>query len=105
MKIRLVILMCLLTSGVYGQTGEVQEAYTYRYYATQHYHKLLLKNQPELREKWLQRERLINRERDNFQFRPFTIPIVFHVLVGPNSPSIKKADFLEQVQVLNRDFS
>ena len=104
MKIRLVILMCLLTSGVYGQTGEVQEAYTYRYYATQSYQQQLFEDNASTQQGFTNLESLLSDNR-RIKYTPHRLAVVFHILKSRKSPTVSRDDILEQLAILNQDFS
>ncbi len=77
----------------------------YRNYGTQAYQQFLSKEQPSVLERWEDRDRLIDQEKASFSYRPFSIPVVFHVLTGPKSPALSRDVFVQQMAVLNQDFA
>ena len=104
MKCLLLPLFCLLTLGLYGQSGETQEVYSYRHYATQAYQQQLMAEESARKERFAAVEAFLNGDQ-RIQHTPHRIALVFHLLEGPKSPSLSSEQILEQLAILNQDFS
>lgn len=105
MKNTLVPMLCLFLTGLYGQSGETQEQTLYRRYATQAYQQLLYKQDPALRQKHQEQEKQLAAQKERVIARPYSIPIVFHLLTGPDARPIEREAVLQQIAMLNRDFA
>lgn len=77
----------------------------YRWYETQSYQKKLYDDNPELKMQAMQLEEYISLKQNNIQTKKFSIGVVFHILQGPDSPDLSRQDILEQLAILNQDFS
>ncbi len=77
----------------------------YRWYETQSYQKKLYNDNPELKMQAMQLEEYISLKQNNIQTKKFSIGVVFHILQGPESPELSRQDILEQLAILNQDFS
>lgn len=98
-------MLCLFLTGLYGQSGETQEQTVYRRYATQAYQQLLYKQDPALRQKHQEQEKQLAAQKERVIARPYSIPVVFHLLTGPDARPIEREAVLQQIATLNRDFA
>ncbi len=105
MKNTLLPLLCLLTFGLYGQSGESQEQNMYRNYGTQVYQQLLYEEHSDLRQIHQEQEAWLTSPDGEHLSQPHAIPVVFHILNGPETKAIGEEVILNQIAVINRDFA
>ena len=105
MKCLLLPLFCLLTLGLYGQSGETQEAYSYRHYATQAYQQQLKAQFPQLKNQYARVDLRARSRAGKITPTEFTIPIVVHIIHGPQRQPPTRKQVARQLAVLNQDFA
>jgi hypothetical protein len=105
MKCLLVPLLCLLTFGLYGQSGESQEAYVHRHYATQAYHQHLKEQFPHLKNRYARVDLMARSEASKITPTEFTIPIVVHIIHAPQRQPPTRKQVAQQLAILNQDFA
>ena len=86
-------------------TSLISQSRPIRTFETQSYQKRLYDSIPEVKEQSDRIEEYIRFKQNEIESQDFTIGVVFHVIQGPQSPRISKADIREQLATLNQDFS
>lgn len=105
MKCLLLPLLCLLTLALFAQSGQVQEQNTYRNYATQAYQQFLYEEHSDLRQIHQEQEAWLTSPDGEPLSQPHAIPVVFHILNGPETKAIDEEAILAQLSIINRDFA
>lgn len=78
----------------------------YRYYATQEVMARLEKKNPDLLSTRSSVERKVSQERSRISANnKITIPVVFHILHSTSIPAISEAQVMEQLDIVNADFT